>query len=287
MNHLRQNLSATKYLRGVLMLGLWALSALALAGPVAGTVVQLSGQLLVKKASGSTKILSLRSEVENGDTLVTEKNTYAMVKMIDNSTMTLSPASSVTIENFSFDDGKPENDDAKFKLVKGGLRSVTGLLGKRSKEKYELRTPAATIGIRGTTFIASYVAPDPATELAAAQAFLSSSTASLPLPASDVGVMAPVMLAQAGPPAPKPGGLPPGLYVSVLDGAINLSNKGGTQNFSAGQFGYTPSLTKPPVIVPSNPGIQFTPPPSFNASMGPGGSNTSGGKSGAVDCEVR
>jgi hypothetical protein len=279
--------SVTNYLRGVLMLGLWALGALAFAGPVAGTVVQLSGPLLVKKASGSTKILSLKSEVENGDTLITEKNTYAMVKMIDNSTMTLSPASSVTIENFSFDDGKPENDDAKFKLVKGGLRSVTGLLGKRSKEKYELKTPAATIGIRGTTFIASYVAPDPETALASAQAFLNASTASLPVPASDAGIMAPVMLAQAGPPRPSGPALPPGLYVSVIDGAINLSNKGGALNFSAGQFGYTPNVTQPPVIVPKNPGILFTPPPSFNASAPTGPSGGSSGKSSSVDCEVR
>jgi hypothetical protein len=286
MNHLRQKHIATKYLRGVLMLALWALSTLALAGPVAGTVVQLSGPLLVKKASGSTKILSLKSEVENGDTLITEKNTYAMVKMIDNSTMTLSPASSVTIENFSFDDGKPEIDDAKFKLVKGGLRSVTGLLGKRSKEKYELKTPAATIGIRGTTFIASYVAPDPETALASAQAFLNTSIASLPVAAIDAGVMAPVMLAQSKVPGAAPG-LPPGLYVSVIDGAINLSNKGGTLNFSAGQFGFTPNLTQPPVIMPKNPGIQFTPPPAFNASTPIGQNGGSSGKSNSVDCEVR
>jgi len=254
MNHLRQNLIATKYLRGVLMLALWALSALALAGPVAGTVTQLSGPLLAKKANGSTKILSLRSEVENGDTLVTEKNTYAMVKMIDNSTLTLRPGSALTIENFSFDDGKPDGDEAKFNLVKGGLRSVTGLLGKRSKEKFALKTPVATIGIRGTTFIVNYTPP---------------------LPTGPGGV---------APPVP---GVPPGLHISVQDGAINVSNPGGSAGFAAGQFGYVPSQTQPPVIVPANPGIQFTPPPAFNSSTGPGAGNTSSGKSGAVDCEVR
>jgi hypothetical protein len=144
---------------GALLLCL-LLTAPALAAPVAGTVIRLSGPLLAKKADGAVKILSIRSEVENGDTLVTEKNTYALVRFIDNSEITLRPASTLTIENFSFDNAKQDGDQARFSLVKGGLRSVTGLLGKRSKEKFELKTPTATIGIRGTTFVAEYVAAD-------------------------------------------------------------------------------------------------------------------------------
>ncbi|MFB9291084.1 FecR domain-containing protein [Pseudoduganella plicata] len=146
---------ALRFLTALLLYVL--LGATVLAAPVAGTVIQLSGPLLAKKASGAVKILSVRSEVENGDTLVTEKNTYALVRFIDNSEITLRPASTLTIENFSFDNAKQDGDQARFSLVKGGLRSVTGLLGKRSKEKFELKTPTATIGIRGTTFIAEYV----------------------------------------------------------------------------------------------------------------------------------
>jgi hypothetical protein len=89
-------------------------------------------------------------------------------------------------------------------------------------------------------------------------------------------------LAQA--PAPRPGGLAPGLYVSVVDGLINLSNKGGSQNFAAGQFGFTANFNQPPVVLPRNPGIQFTPPPSFNSA---GIQGPTLGKSGSVDCEVR
>ena len=67
---------------------------------------------------------------------------------------------------------------------------------------------------------------------------------------------------------------------------IFLSNAGGTQNFAAGQFGYVPSVTVPPVVVPQNPGMQFTPPPVFSSSTGPAGSATPA-KSNNVDCEVR
>ena len=57
---------------------------------------------------------------------------------------------------------------------------------------------------------------------------------------------------------------PPGLYVQVTDGFIDLINQTPTlEGFTAGQFGYTPPLQQPPVILPSNPSIQFTPPQSF------------------------
>jgi hypothetical protein len=99
----------------------------------------------------------------------------------------------------------------------------------------------------------------------------------------------PLRLAQIAPPAPttpNSGGLSPGLYVQVLDGMINVSNSGGSTNFAAGQFGYTPNIKQPPVIVPANPGLQFTPPPAF--SVPPAGTQTAAGaKSGNVDCVVR
>ncbi|WP_211242861.1 FecR family protein [Sinimarinibacterium sp. CAU 1509] len=37
-----------------------------------------------------------------------------------------------------------------FRLVKGGFRSITGLVGKINRDEYKVATPVATIGIRGT-----------------------------------------------------------------------------------------------------------------------------------------
>lgn len=276
-----KNCTAIKAL-WVLML-FWVAGA-SWAAQVAGTVVQLSGPLLAKKADGAVRILSMKSEVESGDTLVTEKNTYAMVKFIDNSEITLKPSTTFKVENFSYDAGKPDGDNASFNLVKGGLRSVTGLLGKRNKEKFAMKTPSATIGIRGTTFIAEWVEPSPqavAQAAAARQAWLMASTAAL----DGAMPIQPLMMAQG--PLPGPTTINPGLYVQVIDGLILLSNQGGTQQFSAGQFGFTPTFQQPPVILPQNPGLKFSPPPIFNSSTPQSGSNSSSTKSNAVDCEVR
>ncbi|HEY0585758.1 MAG TPA: FecR family protein [Pseudoduganella sp.] len=246
-----QKCTATKLAgHGLALVLLWLTAALALAAPVAGSVIQLSGPLMARKADGTVKVLSLKSEVENGDTLVTEKNTYALVRFIDNSEITLRPGSTMTIENFSFDSAKQASDRAQFNLVKGGLRAVSGLLGKRSKEKFELKTPAATIGIRGTLFVAELVAPGG--KLPAAEAMRA-----------------------------------PGLYVQVLDGMVHLNNGGGSQTFSAGQFGFTPGAVLAPVVLPQNPGMQFTPPPAFNTSLQSGKTTAGTPPQRAVDCEVR
>jgi hypothetical protein len=282
----------------VLVLGL---ASGAYAAPV-GTVTDLSGPLLARKADGVIKVLAQKSTVDQGDTLVSEKDTYARIKFVDNSEITLKPNTQIKIENFSYEEAKPESDHAIFNLIKGGLRSITGLLGKRNKERFGLNTPTATIGIRGTIFIAEYVPPSK-TEVAAYQAAalaLASTELNVGnsrldaaprtdaprdfLPLSVLGLSQSILLAQNAVPG-GPNGLNPGLYVQVLDGAINVSNGGGSQNFTAGQFGFTPGFQQPPVILPSNPGLQFTPPPSFSSTTGSQG--TSGSKPGDVDCQVR
>lgn len=238
----RRNNTAISLL--ALLLGLiLSLSAYA---EMAGTVTHLSGPLLAKKADGTSKILSQKSVVESGDLLVSEKDTYARVKFTDNSEITLRPNTQIKIDAYLFDQAKPEADSAVFNLIKGGLRALTGLVGKRGDpDSYKLKAPSATIGIRGTDFIA---------QLGGA------------------------------------GGLAPGLYVHVIDGMIQMSNQAGTQSFAAGQFGYTPSFTQLPVILPANPGIQFTPPPSFGAQTAPQpgqAASSSSSESKTVDCEVR
>jgi hypothetical protein len=263
------------------LLALLCVTVPSFAAAVVGTVTNLSGPLLAKHADGVAKVLSVKSSVEQGDILVTEKDTYARIRFIDNSEMTLKPNTQLKVDNFVFDEQKKEDDQAKFSLVKGGLRAVTGALGKRSKERFGLNTPAATIGIRGTIFIAEYVEPD----VEAVAAYIRASVAAN----GDIGPIEPLQLAQLnlGAPPPNLPKLSPGLYVQVIDGLINLSNKGGSMNFSAGQFGFTPSFTQPPVIVPQNPGIHFAPPPAFNMSSAADSTASNSGKSNNIDCEVR
>ncbi|MCE4060419.1 hypothetical protein LXM60_09420 [Pandoraea sputorum] len=71
----------------------------------------------------------------------------------------------------------------------------------------------------------------------------------------------------AGPSGVAPTSMAPGLYVQVIDGLVALNNPGGAQQFQAGQFGFSPSFTVPPIVVPQNPGLLFAPPPTFSANL--------------------
>jgi hypothetical protein len=291
------------------LLALLLASQLAVAEP-AGVVSDSTGPLLAKSASGSIKVLAVGSSVEPLDTLISRPGVYARVTLTDHSDLALGPDTELVIENYSFhergsqDDTKaalagtnaPQADAAVLRLSKGSVRISSGTLGTRDTDTFTLAAGTATINIHHSVFIATYIdraqgqsarrdVVGPTSSRMYVRVAANSTRPMQPLELTD----SPLRLAQIAPPAsgaPNTGGLAPGLYVQVLDGLINVSNSGGSQNFAAGQFGYTPSIKQPPVIVPANPAIQFTPPPAFSAP--PTGTQTAAGaKSGNVDCVVR
>jgi hypothetical protein len=128
-------------------------SSLSFAETEVGRVTHLSGPLLARKADGTTRVLSINSAVEQGDTLVTEKKTYARIKFTDNSEINMRPGTQLKVSEYSFDQAKPKEDKATYNLVKGGMRAVTGLIGKRGDQNsYKLMTDTAVAGVRGTTY---------------------------------------------------------------------------------------------------------------------------------------
>jgi len=200
-----------------------------------GTVTHLSGTLTVRRSDGSTRFLSVKSGITEGDTLVTARGTYARMKFADGAETVLRPESTMKVDAYKFDDKRPDNDNILMSLVKGGMRSVTGLIGRRNREKVMVTAPSATIGIRGTHF----------------------------------GML--VCQNDCGSIATPTGGPPPnGLHVDVLDGAVTVSNTSGQQVLNAGQFGYVRDAATPPVQVPPQQGIQVTMPVAISRNAGAG-----------------
>jgi hypothetical protein len=118
-----------------------------------GKVTHLSGPLFAKKADGTTRVLSINSVVEQRDILITEKKTYARIKFTDGGEVNLRPGTQLKVSEYSFDQTKPKEDKAFFDLIKGGIRSITGMIGKRGdQDSYKLNTVTAVAGVRGTTF---------------------------------------------------------------------------------------------------------------------------------------
>lgn len=196
-----------------------------------GQVQHLSGTLYVQRPDGSIRLLSEKSQVLVGDVVSTERDTYAQLNMTDGGRITLRPNTQMRIEGYQFSEQEPQKDNFVFSLLKGGLRAVTGLIGKRiNRDAYKLRTATATVGIRGTDFNAIEVQP-----LAPGQ----------PTPAS----------------APAPG-----VYVVVSDGMVVVTSGGLDLLAGAGQTAYSSSADLPAIIIPPPPNLpDINPPASFGA----------------------
>ena len=154
------------------------------------------------------------------------------------------------IDAYRFDERDPDRDGFVVSLLKGGMRSVTGLLGRRNPGRASYTTPTATIGIRGTHFGALVCNNDCAN-------------------------------------VPTPTGAPPGngLHVDVADGRIVVTSAAGALEFSVGQFGYVASPGVVPVSIPASQGIRASlPAQAIIASISGGGGV---GKAGELECVIR
>lgn len=182
-----------------------------------GTLTHMSGAVSVQKRDGGTTPGAVGTKVLAGESVITGSGGYARLEMTDGGEMVLRPDSQLKVESYKYVEAKPAEDSFVFSMIKGGLRTVTGLIGKRgNRDAYELRTATATIGIRGTQF--------------------------------DLRVC-----------AANCGALADGTYLAVRFGAVQTSNAQGSLAVAAGQVAHVPPQ-RPPVMLPRDPGIGFTPP---------------------------
>jgi len=73
------------------------------------------------------------------------------VTFLDDSTVSLTERSSIVIDDFVFDPD-PSRSRLALNMASGTARFLTGALGRINRENINIRTPVATIAIRGTDF---------------------------------------------------------------------------------------------------------------------------------------
>lgn len=116
-----------------------------------GKVLLSIGEAFGESPSGERRALTRGADIAEGDTLVTEQGRM-QVRMNDGGFIALQPRTRFQIEEYHQEPDNVANDSALMRLIRGGIRSVTGAIGKTHRTNYRLVTKVATIGIRGTTF---------------------------------------------------------------------------------------------------------------------------------------
>lgn len=202
-----------------------------------GEVTLVTGVASVQ-AGGQARNLGAGDALYEGQVITVGPNSYANLKFSDGGRVLLRPNTEFAVESFRYTPppaaaapapgsasaatspaAQPAGANAFFRLVRGGFRAVTGLIGKGDRAAYRVTTPAATIGIRGTDYEVQTCADDCPTQASVAAGYAEVAATSL----------AGLELAQAG------GGTGGGIIVATNEGSIVLRTSRGETVVDVGQ----------------------------------------------------
>jgi hypothetical protein len=132
----------------LLILSLLLLGTTLFANSIA-TITAIKGSATVLRDTSNIKAkLGLKLNVK--DTIKTHDNTKVQIIFDDETIVSLGKNSNFSINEFLFDGDK--EPVAKFAMLRGAMRVITGKIGKIAPQKFSVSTKTATIGIRGTNF---------------------------------------------------------------------------------------------------------------------------------------
>ena len=117
----------------------------------AGRVLMAIGDVKVSR-SGTMSPIAKGSSVLVGDSLITGPASNAQLRMTDGAVLALKAQTEFKINDYSFNGKADGSEKANLSLVKGGVRAVSGVIGKENKDNLKIDAVVATVGIRGTGF---------------------------------------------------------------------------------------------------------------------------------------
>jgi hypothetical protein len=151
MTHWYRPLSVALWVAGLCTVG----GVLAASGADIGVTLMAKGQVTATGEDG-LRNLKRRSPVFEKDIIATGVDSQAQLRFKDGATLALKPETELAVESYRHN--QPGQDDSVvLKMITGGLRTITGAVGKGDPEAYRLETPLATIGIRGTHYEVEFV----------------------------------------------------------------------------------------------------------------------------------
>ena len=143
-------------------------SAWAQAATAAGRFLSVVGDVKVVAADGSRRSAAQGGEFREGETIVTGPNALAQLRTADGGLVSVRADTEMKLDKFAFAGENDKNAGFLVSLVKGGFRTITGLIGRANRDGYKVATPSATIGIRGTHYELVHVLPQAGTPQAPA-----------------------------------------------------------------------------------------------------------------------
>lgn len=179
-------------------------------------VVFMRGDVKAENFRDEIRSLTTRADIFEGDTIKTGDGAYSVIVFRDKSRVSLQELTDFRVDELRYKgETATKGVSALFSLLRGGLRTVTGLIGRNNPASYRMRTAVATMGIRGTGYDL----------MCTGRCAFDGSRSKTPLPQGD------------------------GLYSNVWDGAISMGDLVLPTNTS----GFTPDASTAPLKLPQIP----------------------------------
>ena len=92
----------------------------------AGRINAIQRLVWQQKPDGTINPVAKGATFETGDTISTGRGSSAQLLFADGGEITLRPDTQLRIEQYGYRAESPQGDDAFFRLLKGGMRAITG-----------------------------------------------------------------------------------------------------------------------------------------------------------------
>ena len=178
-----------------------------------GTVAESDGSVIAVDRRKVSRKLVKGTPVFLGDKVITGEDGYVRLNMIDDAVLDLRCFSIMVIEEYALNTSSRRSI---LNLLQGSLKKVTGQIGKMTEDVYELKTPVASVGVRGTEY--------------ALRVFQSKGCGGT-IDADD------------------------GFYLEVIKGLVDVHNEAGREVIAKGETVYVPLPKAVPKKVEVKPGI--------------------------------
>lgn len=114
----------------------------------AGKVELVEGEVTVYDKARKPRRVAIGDTIHEGEGIVTGRDSELHLNMEDGGFIAVRPNTRMSIAAYRAEGD--DKDKSILSLLEGTFRSVTGWIGKFNPRSYQVRTPTATIGVRGT-----------------------------------------------------------------------------------------------------------------------------------------
>jgi FecR protein len=118
-----------------------------------GSVTEFKAAGQIKRSSASLPVVK-GTGVEKNDTITTNSQGRFKITFVDATTVSITENSKLAIDDFVYSDSKSKGK-LGLKVALGTVRYASGAIAHGNPSGVNIRTPTATVGVRGTDFVMS------------------------------------------------------------------------------------------------------------------------------------